>query len=58
MIDHVTFAMRGATAYQAFELALAEGGLTDSAPSAGPSSESGTGGVTAEGLTADGALRT
>lgn len=30
LIDHVTFAMRGATAYQAFELALAEGGIDDS----------------------------
>jgi O-acetyl-ADP-ribose deacetylase (regulator of RNase III) len=29
LIDHVTFAMRGAAAYQAFEAALAEGGAAD-----------------------------
>jgi O-acetyl-ADP-ribose deacetylase (regulator of RNase III) len=29
LIDHVTFAMRGAAAYQAFEAALAEGGEAD-----------------------------
>ena len=29
LIDHVTFAMRGAAAYQAFEAALAEGDAAD-----------------------------
>ncbi len=57
LIDHVTFAMRGATVYQAFELALAEGGLIDSAASAGPAGETGSGGVWAQTLAANEATR-
>ena len=59
LIDHVTFAMRGATAYQAFEVALAEGGLADSAPSAGPAGQpaGGDAGLLAERRGADGAMR-
>ena len=35
LIDHVTFAMRGAAAYQAFEAALAAADAADAAAAAG-----------------------
>jgi O-acetyl-ADP-ribose deacetylase (regulator of RNase III) len=52
LIDHVTFAMRGAAAYQAFETALEE---TGSEPAAGGTG--GAGAMSARGTGADGALR-
>jgi O-acetyl-ADP-ribose deacetylase (regulator of RNase III) len=58
LIDHVTFAMRGATAYQAFEMALAEGGIADTGPSAGPGADAGVGsGEASGGRSAGGAVR-
>jgi O-acetyl-ADP-ribose deacetylase (regulator of RNase III) len=54
LIEHVTFAMRGAAAYEAFETALAE---ADAAHSGGPSSAAISGSGVADGSPIDGAVR-